>query len=162
MGLLSRLFSGGVSEIAGGVKSIIGSLKLDPAKKAETELAVEQLVYNKFAKLEDTVQTQIQAKEKIIVAELQQKDNYTKRARPTVVYVGLGAIIFNYCIIPTIQLILRGVEVDPFALPAEFWMAWGGIVGTWSIGRTVERRNGNGKITGMITGNKPVRSVLDD
>jgi hypothetical protein len=159
MSFITKLFSGGVKEIAGGVKSIIGSLKLDPAKKAETELAVDQLVYDKFAKLEDSFQTEVQAKERIIVAELNQGDNYTKRARPSIIYTGLVIVIVNFFA----QYICAwaGIEPPDAPVPAEFWMGWSGLVATYSIGRTLERRGVNNKIISLITGNKR-RSILDD
>ena len=159
MGLISKLFSGGVSEIAGGVKSIIGSLKLDPAKKAETELAVDKLVYDKFAKMEDSFQTEIQAKERIIVAELNQGDNFTKRARPSIIYTGLAIVIVNW--LAQYICAFAGVAPPEAPVPAEFWVGWSGLAATYSIGRSFEKRGVSNKVVSFITGNKR-KSILDD
>jgi hypothetical protein len=65
-------------------------------------------------------------------------DNYTKRARPTLVYFGMVVIFFNYCLVPAAQA-LTSTLVEPFMLPLEFWVAWGGTVGIWSAGRSAEK-----------------------
>ena len=96
---------------------------------------------------------ELQAKERILVAELTQGSTYTKAARPTVVYYGLFAIFANYTLIPCLQWAF-GSSPEAFALPTEFWVAWGGIVGTWSIGRSAERRGVRNKAVSLATGNK--------
>ena len=47
-----------------------------------------------------------------------------------------------------------GSTPEPFELPTEFWLAWGGIVSTWSIGRSAERRGARNKAVSLVTGNK--------
>ena len=69
------------------------------------------------------------------------------------VYYGLLAIFFNYSLLPFLQW-YGGETPKPFDLPTEFWVAWGGIVGTWSIGRSAERRGARNKVTSLVTGNK--------
>jgi hypothetical protein len=108
--------------------------------------------------------TELQAKRDVIVEELRQSDNYTKRARPTVIYVGIGAIVFNHCIVPLITTITKtiaqlqniqlAIDLQPFNLPDGFWYAWGGLVCTYVIGRSAEKRGVQGKVIEMITGNK--------
>ena len=110
--------------------------------------------------IEETARMELEAKQNIMVAELQQGDNYTKRARPTTVYFGLVVIFYNYCVIPTIGLI-QGYTLPPFELPTEFWAAWGGIVATWSIGRTAEKRGKMNRLTGAITGTENKGSLLE-
>ena len=46
-------------------------------------------------------------------------------------------------------------------LPAEFWYAWGGVVATWSIGRTMERRGATNNLVNVITGSKARPSILE-
>ena len=92
---------------------------------------------------------EIQAKRDIIVAELQHGDGFTKRARPMVVYVGLGAMVFNYCFIPFFKFIIGiiaqlggstiTITPEPFALPPEFWWAWGGVLSIYVVGRSAEK-----------------------
>ncbi|MBT9167543.1 MAG: hypothetical protein DDT19_00881 [Syntrophomonadaceae bacterium] len=95
---------------------------------------------------------EMQAKRDIIVAELEQADTFTKRARPSVIYVGLGAIVFNYCFIPFFKFVtgiiaqLGGSTIaitpEPFDLPSEFWWAWGGVLSVYVIGRSTEKVKG--------------------
>ena len=110
----------------------------------------------------------------VTVAELKQGDKFTKRARPSVVYGGLLFVLINYILFPLIariSLIICGwgaeseaavaqctayIDTSPLAdLPAEFWYAWGGITGTWSVGRSAERIGINNKVTRAITGSPP-------
>ena len=78
-------------------------------------------------------------KKSVILDELVLGDKYTRRARPSLIYFGLLVIFLNYCFVPLIQLLSGVLLPKPFELPAEFWWAWGGVVGTWSVGRSTER-----------------------
>ena len=115
---------------------------------------MQALLQQRDTEIEQTMRQELQAKESILVAELQQGDGYTKRARPTVVYYGLLAIFFNYSVIALRSMANGGETPKPFDLPTEFWIAWGGIVGTWSIGRSAERRGARNKVTSLVTGSK--------
>ncbi len=125
MSFISKIFGGGLKEVLGGVDSLIGRFKISPAEEEQFKLELERLLQQRDSEIEQTIRAELSAKERILVAELQQGDAYTKRARPTVVYVGLGFILLNYCIVPAIQAV-AGKVVDPFPLPTEFWVAWGG------------------------------------
>lgn len=166
---LASLLTGGIMD---GASKIIGQFVQDPDEKAKAELAMKELVQKETAEKEQTIRTTMKARERIMVAELQQSDNYTKRARPTVVYFGLGMISFNYCIVPVFTLFKPELQLTAFNLPAEFWMAWGGIVATWSVGRSAEKFGVTNKAVQMITGNKqskprkttkpPITDLFDD
>lgn len=148
MGWFSDMFAGGVEGILGGVKGIISEFHLAPEKEAEINVKLQALIQQRLADLESTARTELQAKERVLTAELQQGDNYTKRARPTVVYLGLLFIMWNYCVVPL-------WHQTALPLPTEFWVAWGGIVGTWAIGRSAEKIKVGGtvgKIGRAITG----------
>jgi len=67
------------------------------------------------------------------------------------VYAGLAFIFLNYCVVP-IAAYLGAGDVPSFPLPQEFWLAWGGIVATWSVGRSMEKRGVRSQIVGTITG----------
>jgi hypothetical protein len=98
---------------------------------------------------------QLQARRDVLTAELQQGDNFTKRARPTVVYAGLVFIGINYVIVPAIAHLAGKPLANGFLpLPTDFWVAWGGIVATWSIGRSFEKTGASNRITRLITGNQ--------
>ena len=119
--------------------------------------------------IEDRDTKTVEGQRDIIVAEMVQGDNYTKRARPTLVYVGLAAMVVNNIVLPfvidmimifyalnhfTIEQLKKLSEVGEYNMPAEFWIAWGGAVSIWSIGRSAERRGAIGRVLSMVTGNK--------
>lgn len=151
MSLVSKiggLLSGGLVKSLGDVADRF--IQTDAEKQA-FRLEMEKVVNDRQSDIEATIQSELQAKERIIVAEMNQSDNYTKRARPTVVYAGLVIIGFNYCLVPAMQS-LSGIAVMPFELPIEFWTAWGGCVGIWIIGRSAEKRGANNMVTKKVTG----------
>lgn len=157
----TRLTSSAFGGLLDSVGNLVDRFTLDKEEKAQLKLEMEKLLAGAESELEQTMRAELQAKERILVAELSQGDNYTKRARPTVVYVGLGAIVFNYCVAPLVGWGI--VEFAPgyvnalpeLVLPPEFWYAWGGIVATWSVGRTMERRGSNNNLVSIVTGSKP-------
>ena len=132
------------------VGKVLDGLPLMAAGKAEKQqaiLEIEKVVAKRDADVESTLRTELEAKERVLVAELMQGDLFTKRARPAVVYGGLIMICFNYSIAPA-------VGVPRIDLPTEFWAGWSGIVATWSIGRSVEKSGRQNKATQAITGSK--------
>jgi len=80
----------------------------------------------------------VEAKKDVMVAELQQGDNYTKRARPTVVYAGLVALFLNHILLPWVTF-FTGKVLPTIELPTEFWFAWGGVVGVYAFTRGQEK-----------------------
>lgn len=155
MSLITRiggLLTGGLVDSVANVADRF--IQTDDEKQA-FQLQLQQLLSQRQGEVEKSLQAELQAKERIIVAEMNQGDTYTKRARPTVVYSGLVIIAFNYCLVPTLQS-LNGVTVAPFTLPIEFWSAWGGCVGLWIVGRSAEKRGTNNQATRSVTGSKPI------
>lgn len=145
--ILSSSFGSTVESIGTVVKKFVTTDK----DRMQAELELETLLQKRDSEIESTMRQQLEAKERILVAELQQGDKFTKRARPTVVYFGLSMIFVNYCLMPILQY-LKDMPITSFDLPTEFWAAWGGIVATWSIGRTAEKRGVKNKITSFIVG----------
>ena len=80
----------------------------------------------------------IDAKTKIILSDNASDSKYTKNARPSIIYSGLALMIMNYCILPALSHFFGYQEVN-FNLPGEFWIAWGGVVGAYSFGRSKEK-----------------------
>lgn len=154
----------GVGEVANLVGGIFNRFFPKEATHAERNALESALI--------SEIENRDTAKSNIIMAEMNQKDKYTKRARPTVVYAGLVFIAINYVIFPMIgRIVAFSIEdairakamvemVKPLELPTQFWIAWGGIVSTWSLGRSYEKKHGVdastniGKIASLITGNK--------
>ena len=112
------------------------------------------------AAIEQREQGIIQAQKEIMVAEMNQGDAYTKRARPTLVYAGLCFIFLVHVFIPLITWIavisgkIIPTDAPALTLPHEFWYAWTGVVGIWSLGRSAERRGANNRLIEAITGTK--------
>jgi hypothetical protein len=121
MSWITNILSGGAGEIIGKVGNIVDQFHLSGEEKQAFKMQMEALLQKRDSEIEATIRTELQAKERVLVAELTQGDKYTKRARPTVVYGGLAFILLNYCIIPAIQSI-TGAVVEPFVLPTEFWV----------------------------------------
>lgn len=158
---LTNLLGGGLVKIGEGVAGIVDKFKMTPDEKASFQLEMEKLLQTQGSELEQTIRAELGAKERILVAELSQGDSYTKRARPTVVYAGLAFIGLNYVFIPTMMWFAANIaqvpmaEFPPLDLPEEFWYGWSGIVATWSVGRSMERRGASNNLINVITGNKP-------
>ncbi len=145
---------GSVADLAHGILNKIWPDKADPTAMAAAELELQKLLQAR----EDSV---LSAQRDIVVAELNQSDNYTKRARPSIVYMGLAFIGLVHVVLPMAAwVVLVGTgrpltEMPAVALPGEFWAAWGGVCSVWVIGRTLEKKGSGGMVgraAGMITG----------
>lgn len=174
MSWLSDILGGSAGSIVKEVGTIADKFHLSGEEKQQFKLEMEALLQKRDSELEQTVRKEMESKERVLVAELTQGDNYTKRARPTVVYFGLGLIFLNYCLIPGIQFV-RGKATaqcgqgeaatecaitSGIQLPAEFWWAWGGIVGTWAIGRSFEKSGANNRLVRAVTGSSKPEEPL--
>ena len=71
-----------------------------------------------------------------------------------------GFILFNYSLVPFVGRLI-GTPVEPLVLPPEFWYGWSGIVATWSLGRSMEKRGANDRFTHAIHGEARCR-LLDE
>ena len=161
MGWFSKLLSGSTGGLVDKVAGAIDDLHLSGEEKQKFKLEFEALLQKRDSEIEQTMRAEMQAKERTLVAELTQGDNYTKRARPTVVYAGLAFIFFNYIVVPVIARV-NGADYKPLDLPPEFWYGWSGIVATWSIGRSFEKSNASNKFSRAVTGSNRISSLLDD
>ena len=135
---------GSVADFAGTVIERFFPPKMTDAEKAQAQVQLQEMIQ----KREDAL---VEAKKSIIVSEMQQGDNFTKRARPTLVYAGLVFIALVHVIFP-IAAFFTGRPMPQLALPGEFWAAWGGVCSIWVIGRSAEKRGAANKLVNMITG----------
>lgn len=157
MSWFSNLFSGSAGSLVESVGKVADRFIRTDEEKDQFTLEVERLLQQRDSEIEQTIRAELQAKERVLVAELSQGDRYTKRARPTVVYAGLAFIGFNYVAFPLIARIANAfglaMDLSPLAdLPTEFWVAWGGICSSWVIGRSMEKRGVRNPVTQAITG----------
>lgn len=148
----------GIGSVADLARDLVG--RFFPAKMTEEQRMQAQAGIE--AAISAREQVVMAARRDVTVAELHQDDNYTKRARPTVVYAGLAFIglvhVILPCLVSAVQA-FKGVTMEPpeLSLPSEFWVTWGGVCSAWIIGRSVEKRGVTGKLgqlAGMITGGR--------
>ncbi len=137
---------GSVADFAGTLVKRIFPPKMTDAEKATAQIQLQNMLEKRESSL-------IEAQKSIIVSEMQQGDNFTKRARPTLVYCGLLFIFLVHVAFP-IATIFTEKTMPELTLPAEFWWAWSGVCGAWIIGRSAEKRGVTGKLVSMITGGK--------
>jgi hypothetical protein len=147
--ILGAVTGGAVKEIG----DVVDKFHTSTEEKELIKIKIEEVMQKRDSEIEQTIRKEMEAKERIVVAELNQSDNYTKRARPTVIYFGLFMIFINYVLVPAISMLALG-QPQSFPLPAEFWGAWCGIAMTWSIGRSAEKLGVRNKLTQAITGGK--------
>jgi hypothetical protein len=164
---LAKIIGSGIGSFAEKIAGIVDKFHLSKEEKAQLAIEMEKLQMQAAAELEETMRAELGAKERILVAELNQGDTYTKRARPTVVYFGLIVMAFNYSIAPLIgwaiqQFAIEGaIALPTLSLPSDFWYGWSGIVMTWSVGRSMERRGASNNLVKMITGNNARDTISD-
>ena len=139
MSFLEKVFGGGVGSVVKDLADVADKFITTGEEKQAFRLKVEEVLNARFAKAEETAQAEINAKRDIIVAELTQGDNYTKRARPTIIYVGLAMALFNYTIAPIISA-LMSKAFPLLVVPAEFWTIWGGVCGLYVWKRSEEKK----------------------
>ena len=166
MSWFSKLFTGSIIDIGRGISEIADNYIQTADEKAAFQLRMEELLQQQGSELEQTIRAELDAKQNIMVAELQSGDSYTRRARPTLVYFGMFVIFLNYVLFPKLGAFFTNIPsygLQPIDMPAEFWWAWGGAVSIWSIGRTMERRGSQQELVKIVTGkDKRQPSLLGD
>ncbi len=156
MSFISDVLGGTAGKVIEAVGGVLDRISTTDEEKQAAKLALQRLLQERDSEVEQTLRSTIQAKERIMVAELQQGDNYTKRARPTIVYGGLLLVLVG-----AVAKIL-GMSLDVNALvPDEFWIVWGGVCGVWIIGRSAEKIGSANRAVEVITGGRAVPSILD-
>lgn len=119
-----------IQDVLGGtlldsIKGIISQFHMSPEDRASLQLKLEENAdavrsaendYN--AKLNDIAGQNIRAEE-------QSGDKYTVRARPSVIWVGLFVIVWNYCLVPLLGHTAWFRGMTPWDLPSYFWETWG-------------------------------------
>jgi hypothetical protein len=139
----------GLGSVADAAKGIIDKFfpdKMSEAEKAEIQIKLQ-------AVLQERENSLIDAQKSVMVSEMNQGDSYTKRARPTIVYAGLGFIFAVHVAFPIIAYI-SGKALPNLTLPDQFWWAWTGVCGVWIMGRSMEKNGASNKVIKMITGGK--------
>jgi len=137
---------GSIASLAKGVMDKFWPPEADPNKKIEVQLEIQRMMETRESAV-------VEAQKSIIVSEMSQGDNFTKRARPTIVYAGLAFIFLVHVILPMIAF-FKETPIPTVSLPEQFWWAWGGVCSIWVIGRSAEKRGTSGSMISAITGSK--------
>jgi len=135
---------GSVADLAKGLIDRFFPPDVTPEQRAKVQIEVEKM-------LQQDRNVLLDAQKSIIVAEMQQADTYTKRARPTIVYAGLGYIFLVHVFMPLVAF-FTSKALPIVVLPSEFWWAWSGVCGIWIVGRSAEKKGVENKLVSMITG----------
>ena len=137
--------------LTSGLNAIITAGTQDPDK---LQAAIAQLAEAQAKILDDDLKLQLDAeRSKLVLAEIQSSDTFTRRARPTVVYAGLVFIFTLYVLLPLVAF-FKGGNAPQYSLPDEFWWAWSGVVSVWVLGRSYEKVNVPGAVNKALTGAK--------
>ena len=137
---------GSIADLAKGLVDRFLPPAMTGAEKAQAQLQMQEI-------LEKRETTLIDAQKSIIVSEMQQADNFTKRARPSLVYSGLLFIFLVHVAFP-IAAFFTSKPMPSLTLPTEFWWAWGGVCSVWVVGRSAEKKGATGSVISLLTGNK--------
>ena len=143
---------GSVTNFAKGIMDRFWPAKMDEGEKAATQLKLVEALEAREASV-------ISSQKDIIVAEMNQGDTFTKRARPSIVYFGLAAIGLNHVVLPwvawfAVEIFGKEATLPSIELPTEFWYTWGGVCSIWIWGRSKEKMGSKDKLLSMITGGK--------
>ncbi|MBE8182530.1 MAG: hypothetical protein HAW61_03275 [Candidatus Portiera sp.] len=126
-----------IEPLAKGVFGLIDKLHLSKQEKLQFKERMQSMVLDHQKEVEKTLQEQARSTADIIVAEVKQDDKYTKRARPTVIYVGIILIIWGYVIAPLLNGYYgAGIVIE---IPDFFWHSWAAIVAVYAGGRSYEK-----------------------
>lgn len=159
MGLLSSILGSTAGKLINAVGSIIdefhtsGEEKMEASlAKAKLKLALEEIITARMTEAETTLRTELTAKSEIIQAEMNQKDNFTKRARPTLVYTGLAIFVIDMAAKMVAYFTGYDVPAPSSFIDPNFIYTWGGVCGVWFIGRSAEKYGMNNKAVKGVTG----------
>lgn len=138
LGFISGLFE--------PVAKLVDDLVLSGEEKLKAKEKIA-IIKNDFeSKIMDYEKNVIDKKTEIMVAELNQEDKFTKRARPTILYSGILIVLLNNILLPWATYLfglfsVTTIVLPTITLPSEFWIAWGGVAGIYSFKRTTEKVN---------------------
>ena len=145
MAWYTSLLNTGLGEVVNSVGNVLDNLFTSDDEKAKNDIAKAQISLvamqaekQLIADMEKAYLEDAKDLRRQITVELQSKDAYLRRSRPTFNYIFYVVLIFNYIFIPIYQVV-TGVAIDPVNLPTELWTVFGvGFIGYGYL-RTVEK-----------------------
>lgn len=131
--ILGQIIGGGLGTL---VKDVVGTFKLSPEEKQKFELAIaqnEQAIrmkeYELTVKAIDAETAAVEAASANIRAELATGDKFVSRGRPTYLYIMYAILVWNFILLPMIQL-CAGSAPHPIDLPTDmYWLFGCGYLG---------------------------------
>lgn len=140
---LKNLLGGLFGKVLEQGAAIADEFTLSKEEREEFRQKDEDRILKLQQAVEETVQARYAAVAGIIRAEMEHGDNFTKRARPSLVYTGLAMFVVQ---------MLGSPWVD-FTIPEQFIFTWGGVCGVWVLGRSIERvRKPKAGVVGAVVG----------
>lgn len=119
-----------------GLAKIIDNFHMSPEEKVQAQQAVADAQQKAQLAAQD-YQVQLNAiAGQNIRAEETSDDNFTKRARPAVVWMGNALIAWNYGLVPVFGVHWK---LGPVVLPDAFWWTWGTVVTGYVFSRGAEK-----------------------
>ncbi len=119
------------------VADAANELDLPQEEKMQFKQNIQNIILERQKEAEQAERAKPRSAAEVTTSELRQDDKYTKRARPTIIYVGIALIIWAYAVVPILNSQFElGVPVD---IPQFFWNAWAAIVVAYAGGRSVEK-----------------------
>lgn len=148
MAFLTDLIKSSISAVVEPIAETVDALHTSDEEKATAKASLESIVSERFEAQSRVIIETVKARARLSAIEASSGDSYTRRARPTVVYVGLLVLVFNHALYPGLWTLFE-VALPTIDLPSVFWLGWSGIVSTWSIGRSLEKRAAIAKDTNI-------------
>lgn len=130
-----------ITDILGGslvdsIGKIIDQFHMSPDDKAKLQLAIQQNA-DAVQQAQETYDTKLNdIAGQNIRAEQTSGDKVVTRARPGVIWVGLGMFVWNYCLVPTVGM---HWHVPSLPIPDMFLEIWGVVVTGYVFNRTAEQ-----------------------
>lgn len=118
--------------IADGVAKIISLFKLDPNVAAQNAEKLTEIQADIVKKSMDAATAEVQAARDTIVADAQSGDKFTRRARPSFIYLVEAVLAYNYIVAPLIHR-------QPFVLPDPIIWLFGSAVLGYTGARSWEK-----------------------
>lgn len=117
-------------------------------------LEMERTIQKRESEVEQTIRQELESKTQFMSEEMKQDDLYTKRARPTIIYAGLGIIFLELFGLRYMILGAISAPESVFAQSSEmmqyFMGVWAGVAGVYAVGRSAEKRGTRNKLTGAM------------
>jgi len=125
-----------------GVFGLVDDMHTSTEEKEQMKIKLQELFNQHERDVMANYNKEMASVKDVIVAELNQDDKYTKRARPTVLYLFIVIVSLNYCLFPFINHFLHAKNLPIISLPAEAWQMFQWIFGVYGVGRSVEKMSG--------------------